>query len=316
MRIIFRADASAEIGSGHVMRLSVIAEEAILRGHECVFVGSVLGLDWVKRRVDELGFAQVCKPGEFKIISKTDICFVDSYTESVTSIYGSSRHWRLLISIQDPSTPKFDANILILPGLTVEGVADSNFRILSGANYVLIRKSICKSAPTYPIVDPFTVIVSGGGSDPFGFAEESARLIDKLEIEGEFHFFTDKNIVSTSGKKFLSHNFGDSLDSIARRTHAVLTTASTSSLEFIAREIPTAVVCAIENQSSYYNQLSRSGLVCVLGSYDSNNGWEISLEDLSNFLSNETYREKLSERISGLVDLGGAKRIMDIVEKN
>jgi spore coat polysaccharide biosynthesis predicted glycosyltransferase SpsG len=316
MRIIFRADASAEMGSGHVMRLSVIAEEAILRGHECIFVGSVLGLDWVKRRVDKLGFTQICKPSEFKINGKTDICFIDSYTEPVTSIYGSSRHWRLLVSIQDPSTPKFDAHILIVPGLTMEGVVDSSFRILSGAKYVLIRKSIRKSAPTYPRVDPFTVIVSGGGSDPFGFAQESAKLIDNLEIEGEFHFFTDKNIVSTSGKKFLSHHFGDALDSIAQRSHAALTTASTSSLEFIAREIPTAVVCVIENQSGYYNQLSRSDLVCVLGGYDSINGWEISQEGLSNFLSNETYREKLSERISGLVDLQGAKRIIDIIETN
>jgi len=314
MRIIFRADASPEMGSGHVMRSSVIAEEAILRGHECVFVGSVLGLDWVKRRVDGLGFTQICSPTEFKLNSNTDICVVDSYTEAETSIYGNRIHWRLHVSIQDESTPKFDADILVIPGLRTEKVPYSSSKILSGPDYVLIRKSIRKSAPTYPTDEPFTVIISGGGSDPFGFAEEVARLIDKLAIQGEFHFFTNRKIESRTGKVFLSHYFGESLDLIAQKAHAVLTTASSSSLEFIARELPTAVACVIENQNSYYHQLSKLNFACVLGGYNEFNGWVISQESLSSFLLNEAYREKLNERISGLVDLRGAERIMDIFE--
>jgi spore coat polysaccharide biosynthesis predicted glycosyltransferase SpsG len=314
MRIIFRADASAEMGSGHVMRSSVIAEEAILRGHECIFVGSVSGLDWVKKRIDGLGFTQFYSPTEFKLNSNKDICVIDSYTESVTSIYGNHNHWRLLVSIQDASTPKFDADISILPGLSIEDVSDASYRILSGPDYVLIRNSINKITWNYPTIDPFTVVISGGGSDPFGFADEIARLIDRLEIEGEFHFFTNKKIESESGKTFLIHHFGESLDLIAQKAHAVLTTASTSSLEFIAREIPTAVACVIENQSIYYSQLSRSNFACALGGYDAINGWDISSESLSKFLLNGAYREKLSERISGLVDLRGAKRIMDIIE--
>lgn len=314
MRIIFRADASPEIGSGHVMRSSVIAEEAISRGHDCIFVGSVIGLDWVKKRVDGLGFTQICNPTEFKLNGNTDICVIDSYTESVTSIYGNRNHWRLLVSIQDASSPKFDAHILIIPGLNTEGVNDRTNRILSGPDYVLIRNSISKITWTYPTIEPFTVVISGGGSDPFGFAEEVSRLIDNLEIEGEFHFFTNNKIKSTSGKKFLSHFFGESLDIISQKAHAVLTTASTSSLEFIAREIPTAVACAIDNQNNYYNQLSQSNFACALGEYDAINGWDISLESLSNFLLNRAYREKLSEKISGLIDLGGANRVVNRIE--
>ena len=314
MRIIFRADASPEIGSGHVMRSSVIAEEAISRGHECIFVGSVTGLDWVKRRVDGLGFTQIYSPTKFKLNSNKDICVIDSYTEPVTSIYGSRNHWRLLVSIQDASTPKFDADISIIPGLNAEEVFGASHRILNGPDYVLIRNSISKIHRTHPTINPFTVIISGGGSDPFGFADEMARLIDKLDIKGEFHFFSNKKIRSESGKIFFSHFFGESLDIIAERTHAVLTTASTSSLEFIAREIPTAVACVIDNQNSYYGQLSQSNFACGLGGYDAINGWGISLDILSNFLLNESYREMLGDRISGLVDLRGAKRIMDIVE--
>lgn len=59
MRIIFRADASREIGSGHVMRSSVLAEEAVSRGFERIFIGSISGLDWVADRISTLG-SQKC----------------------------------------------------------------------------------------------------------------------------------------------------------------------------------------------------------------------------------------------------------------
>ena len=314
MRIIFRADASPEIGSGHVMRSSVIAEEAISRGHECIFVGSVSGLDWVQNRIDNLGFSQKHEARNFEPDSNTDICVIDSYTEAVNSVYGLNDNWRLLVSIKDEYTPHFLADILVVPSLAKEGIHDPSPKVLSGADYILIRKSIHKSPVKYPIDEPFKVIVSGGGSDSIGFASEIAGLIDQINTDGEFHFFSNKNIVSRSGKKFLTHDLGDSIDSVALQVHAVITTASTSSLEFIAREIPTAIVRVIDNQDSYYKNLLASELVCGLGKFDTSLGWEISIENLRNFLLDNSYRESLSRQVSGLVDLNGAKRVLDIIE--
>jgi UDP-2,4-diacetamido-2,4,6-trideoxy-beta-L-altropyranose hydrolase len=316
MRIIFRADASREIGSGHVMRSSVIAEEAIHRGHECIFVGSIIGLDWVQKRIDKLGFARVCRVDEFASNTDNDVCVIDSYTEPIASKFGTKQNWRMLVSIKDDFTPKFDADALIIPSLVDEAADFSIPYILRGADFILVRKSIDKRPVRYPIVEPLRVIVSGGGSDPFGFAEEIARLIDQLNVDGVFHFFSNKEIVSFSGKQFLTHRFGESFDSIAENSHAVLTTASTSSLEFIAREIPSAVVSAVENQNHYYDYLTTNDLACGLGKFNLTTGWEISLENLKNFLLNNDYREMLSTRMSGLVDLKGAGRILDFIEKN
>ena len=38
MNIIFRVDASDEIGAGHIVRCQVLASELIVRGHQCLFV--------------------------------------------------------------------------------------------------------------------------------------------------------------------------------------------------------------------------------------------------------------------------------------
>jgi len=58
VRFIFRADASREIGSGHVMRSLALAEEAISRGFDCIFVGKISDLDWV---------SESCKDGIFHV---------------------------------------------------------------------------------------------------------------------------------------------------------------------------------------------------------------------------------------------------------
>ena len=54
MRLVFRADASLDIGSGHAMRCSAIAEEAISRGIDCLLVGSLGGVLWLEKRCAEI----------------------------------------------------------------------------------------------------------------------------------------------------------------------------------------------------------------------------------------------------------------------
>ena len=80
MRFVFRADASIEIGAGHVMRSSAIAEEAISQGIECVFVGSILDMDWLTDRIRGLGFFEVVEPQEFRSSKNSDVLVLDSYT--------------------------------------------------------------------------------------------------------------------------------------------------------------------------------------------------------------------------------------------
>ena len=80
MRYVLRADASQAIGSGHVMRLSAIAEELIARGEEVIFVGSISNLPWVEDRIAELGFSEICEnEKEFTPKSDSDVLILDSY---------------------------------------------------------------------------------------------------------------------------------------------------------------------------------------------------------------------------------------------
>ena len=93
----------------------------------------------------------------------------------------------------------------------------------------------------------------------------------------------------------------------------VLTTASTSSLEFIAREIPTGVVCLIDNQEDYYEQLGRLGYATQIGVRTSAGAWEFNVEAIKNLLASQEKRDALKESVSDLIDLKGAERVIDFL---
>ena len=118
MRIVFRADASLEIGAGHVMRSSAIAEEAISRGVECIFVGAFLEIEWLARRIQTLGFTRITNPDDFDFQEYSDILIVDSYSLDLNDPLIRFGKWRKVVSIVDELTPDYSCDLRIHPGLT------------------------------------------------------------------------------------------------------------------------------------------------------------------------------------------------------
>lgn len=314
MRFIFRADASREIGSGHVMRSSVLAEEAISRGFECIFIGKISGLDWVGDRIETLGFTQVFSDeSSFVSDASTDILILDSYSIPVSNAFISKMNWKFVMSICDQITPNYKVDIELRPGFENSGEVQSPPVLLSGAKYILIRKGILKSSRQKDYSETTKVLVVGGGSDPFGFVPTVAKVLNTLKMNLEVHLFSnDKNLIAFS-RRFVIHPIGSALDEIVQKIDVVLTTASTSSLEFIAQEIPTGVMCLVDNQEDYYEQLGRLGYATQIGTRTHAGKWEIEIEAIKELLSSQEKRDSLKQSIMGLVDLKGASRVIDFL---
>jgi UDP-2,4-diacetamido-2,4,6-trideoxy-beta-L-altropyranose hydrolase len=312
MRFIFRADASREIGSGHVMRSSVLAAEAISRGFECVFIGKISGLDWVVERISTLGFTQVLSDEtSYEADSETDVLVLDSYSIPVSDAFIAKDNWKFVMSICDEITPNYLVDVELRPGFKVSGENQMTPIVLSGAEHILIRRGITKSNRNKAVAGTTKVLIVGGGSDPFGFVPAIADVVHSLKMNLEVHLFTDDVILTEfSGGKFI-HPIGDGLDLIAHEVDVVLTTASTSSLEFLAREIPTGVVCLINNQENYYEQLGRLGYDIQIGVRTSTGDWKFDVEAIKVLLGSQEKREELRESILGLIDLKGAERVID-----
>ena len=317
MRLIFRADASQISGAGHVMRIGVLAEEAIKQGWNCIFIGEIIGLDWVTNRIAKMGFQETYSSFDtFKSNPSTDILILDSYTIPIDLEEIESSHWLYIVVIADELTPKYKSNLVIKPNLTTQNQESKLKCVLEGPEFILVRKPRRGTKKFKNPNLPLKIIVSGGGTDIQNFAKSIAAELDKIESNIEVHFFSNTKIASNSGKIFITHNIGEELDRISSNADLALTTASTSALEFLARKIPIGVVCAVDNQREYYNQLGKLNYAIQIGEINSENVYELKPIQIKNLVIRPEIRSALVNNIENLIDTNGASRILTSIKEN
>jgi spore coat polysaccharide biosynthesis predicted glycosyltransferase SpsG len=315
MRYILRADSSLKIGSGHVMRSSAIAEELIARGEEVIFVGDCSEIPWLALRIDSLGFSQILQTSrEFIADSQTDVLILDSYTISVRDEFIQRDRWRAIIAIVDESTPAYEADLIIHLSLFKNQKPKSNSIFLTGPKYIPLRKSIKKRISQIKDKAAPVILVVGGGTDTFNFVE--AICIELKKFEYQFHalIFSNKELLSQLDPRFTNVPMGSQLDVWATTADLVFTTASTTCLEFIAREIPVGIGCAVDNQAEYYWFLSSTGLAMPIGRFR-NHEWSLDQSKMADLVRSSELREVLRQKSAGMFDLKGTERIVDEILK-
>ena len=314
MRIVFRADASPQIGSGHVMRVTTIAQEAIARGYECHFVGSVSELSWVEKYVRALGFKSINQDVTNRDTKfQSEILVLDSYTVAIDSPFNDPNIWKLVICVTDQFSPNYSADIYVNQSMARKS-SSINGMMLDGPEFALIRNSIKKSEDRKVFDFPPKILILGGGSDPYGFVR---AVLQKLSNSGSLffaHVFSDESLESFSGLNIHQHRLGPELDEVANEVDLVITTASTSSIEFIAREIPTLIACAVDNQEKFYSELTELGYAIPIGMRDSDGEWQLDLQTIKEAIEDPRVCLELRRRIHGVIDLMGPSRIVDKIE--
>ncbi len=307
---MIRADASFGMGSGHVMRTSAIAEELISRGEEVFFVGDVTGLLWVSQRLKSLGFSRILTPTDgFKPDKKSDILILDSYTIPTNDFFILKDRWKRIVSIADDLTPKYSCDLIIRPGLEEDRNSDAS-NVLSGPRFIPLRSSIKKSNIVFKVGDTPKILIVGGGSDPFDFVRVVGNALQDSNLKFKSFLFSANISRYEFDSRFQVIPIGMELDQYASRANLVVTTASTTCLEFIGREIAVGIGCAAENQASYYDSLSRLGVAAPIGKYKSGY-WEIDTILLSHLVESENFRRSLQNTTKNIIDLKGAERIVD-----
>ena len=297
------------------MRISAIAQEAIIRGHECRFVGRITDLAWVEEYVRTLGFKSLNQDiDNSDTIFQDEILVVDSYTIALDSPFNNPKIWKLVVCVTDHFTPQYSADIYINQSMFKVSTVESR-GVLDGPDYALIRKGIKKVINYSTLQFPPRILILGGGSDPFGFVREVLHKLSNSELLFVTHVFSDENLSSFSSLSIHQHSLGPELDAIADSIDLVITTASTSSIEFIAREIPTLIACAVDNQEKLYFDLINLGLAIPIGKRNSTGDWRLDLKAIEVAVRDEGVRLNLRQKIQGYVDLMGPSRILDKIEK-
>jgi spore coat polysaccharide biosynthesis predicted glycosyltransferase SpsG len=315
MRYILRADASQALGSGHVMRSSAIAEELIARGEEVIFIGLISDLPWVKERISTLGFSHhYIRPEDFISDRSTDILLLDSYEISVDDPFISLEKWHSIFSIVDETTPDYSCTLRIHPGLDSNWVGNSSSPILAGPKYIPFRRSLYNNtAFKTKKSEGFKIIVVAGGSDPYGLVFELSNHLTKFVETFEVYLFTNSMNNFAADSRFHFCDIGASLEEVSLNAHLILTTSSTSSLEFIAQGHCVGVVCTVDNQKQYYEQLGQLGVAAQIGTRNERQGWNFDHDTIHKLITDSGFRTEITKKATGLLDFEGARRIVDLM---
>ena len=114
--------------------------------------------------------------------------------------------------------------------------------------------------------------------------------------------------------RFTCVPIGPELDVYADSAELVFTTASTTSLEFIAREMAVGIGCAVDNQKEFYKSLTQNGVAIPIGQFTEGK-WNLDDQRISEMINSKKLREQLIENSRGMLDLQGVTRIVDEILK-
>lgn len=315
MRYVLRADASPSIGAGHVMRSSAIAEELIARGENVVFVGQISGLPWVEERIATLGFTHIYNESSgFFSNPKSDVLLLDSYEIDKDDTFVIPERWLHVVAIVDEKSPNYHCKLRIHPGLDSDWTGDSTTPILAGAKYIPLRTSLSRNTYTFSQIQHRTKIaVVAGGSDPYGLVFEIAKMLMSFSEEFDVHLFSNSTLDFALDNRFQLYGIGHHLDTLTNDADLVLTTASTSSLEFLARGLCVGIACAIDNQKQCYRILGELGVAAQIGFRTIDNDWKLDKDQIYSLIASSNVRFNLLEKAKGLIDFKGASRIVDAI---
>jgi spore coat polysaccharide biosynthesis predicted glycosyltransferase SpsG/RimJ/RimL family protein N-acetyltransferase len=310
VRFVFRADASTEIGTGHVMRIFGLLEELVLQKYQVVFIGNVSEVKWVYEKIKALDAVKFfLLESEFTINKLTDILIIDSYQHPVNSIFLEIEKWKFVISFFDEQTPNYKASLKIHPGLRQNWPEISDTKIISGPDFIPFRRTISRiSAKTD--AKKLIITVVGGGIDKFNLAKEMAKIITRVEGDFEVNFFS--NVLNSIGSdpRFNLFPIGPQLDLIGNKSGLVFTTASTTCLEFIARGCVVGICNTTENQKQYYDDLPRLGVAAPIGEII-DGVWKLDSVIIEKLIVSKEFRDQYQKKSNNLINLDGASRILN-----
>jgi len=145
-RYVFRADASSEIGAGHVMRLCSIIEEMLEQGNEVLLAGSIEGIPWLEKRIESLGSKlKFVKEKDFTSDPRRDVLIIDSYTLDPESDFLIKRKWLKTVALIEVGTPKYKADLYVHCGTNSKVELEYkmlNSKFIGGLKYLPIRKTM------------------------------------------------------------------------------------------------------------------------------------------------------------------------------
>lgn len=274
-RIYFHANASKTEGSGHVMRMYALAEEAKSRNIETVLIGRISDVPWIGKELLDNVFDLVIQDLS-DIPPDLGECLLvwDSYlvTESLLRITSLPFLKKYLIA--DSATPLQMADGVFLLEDSVswsEYLRREEIPFLNGRQLVPVRQShqVGANFKLSRSESDLEVLIFAGGVDYGTFVPSLSRLILATLPEVRVTAISSNEDFYSSDRLIIrqpTHEF----DQYLNASDLVICSASSSILEVISRRIPSGFIVTTDNQFSNRDFLVKEGLSVEVGLFENN----------------------------------------------
>lgn len=294
MLIVFRTDASLEIGSGHVMRCLTLADALKAQGAKCIFISRAHPghlMDLVRARgyeakalpapVQQASGAGLLDAQQTKVAlanQQADWLVVDHYALDRSWEIELKPHCKKMLVIDDLADRAHDCDVLLDQNLRY-GAAEryrdlvpSTCRLLLGPAHVLLAPTFDADLTRARVGELGSVLVYFGGNDrcnQAGRAVEALSNFPHIKAEvvlGTAHPFRDEVLAMASVHKQI--RVRDTLNDMAGamcQADFGLGTCGMAAWERCAAGLPSLVTVSADNQREDALALADLGAVQHLG---------------------------------------------------
>lgn len=334
-RIVIRADAATEIGSGHVMRCLALADGLVARGARVQFLcreapgHMIANIEAARHDVTRLAAGTGFDPERDR-----DACIAALGTEPsdwlIADHYGLDARWeaalrpcaRKIMVIDDIANRPHDCDLLLDQNLSVDPAGryashiGPGTRTLFGPRYALLRPAFAdvwreRSGPVRRIL-----VFFGGADLPNATAKSVAAIallaMPDLAVDvviGAMYAHgaaLEKQCAGLPGVRI--HRDAD-MATLMRRADLAIGAGGTTSWERCAAGLPTLAWPIADNQRPVLAALAAAGAVLVPDAGDTADSAGIA-RHLRRLIDDATLRETMSQRARALCDGGGVARVV------
>lgn len=335
MRLLLRADASAEIGMGHVMRCLALAQAWQAAGGEAVMAFAELpealtqrlgreGLKPSRVHADPGSEDDARQTMEAVIEHRADWLVLDGYRFDLAYQHSLRTGPKKLLVVDDGASPReISADLIVNQNLFAEGsfyrLRDPQCELLLGPRYVLLRREFQEARcrrPSSPEEVIRLLVTVGGGQPPATLealveAALQSRIPD-LELTlvvGPAGYGTPAlDELARRPRVRLVHQPADMAELMLTAQMAVSSAGSTS-WELACLGVPTLVLIVADNQSPVAAALDRAGIAVSLGTAEDLDTARLGAE-LESLAADQERRTAMAELGRRTIDGQGAHRVV------
>jgi UDP-2,4-diacetamido-2,4,6-trideoxy-beta-L-altropyranose hydrolase len=339
-KFVFRADASLQIGTGHVMRCLALAQQLNRIGNISIFV-MALKAPVMTARLESEGIETIqldATPGSLEDARQTaelakklhaSWIVIDGYHFSTSyQLVIKKSGCRLLVIDDFGSATHYYADVILNQNLYAKESLYSKepyTHLLLGSRYVLLRSEFLKwrKIPRIYPENAKKIFVTLGGSDPNNTALKFILSLKMTNINGleaillcanNSHFEKLQSEVPTSDIKIsLKRNISNMPELMAWSDLAV-SAAGTTTWELAFMGVPMLLTSIAINQIRVAEYFSKMGAAINLGWHKNLNVSDVATI-ITEFMNGRSIREELSHHARNLVDGYGALRVTEFIRK-